>query len=48
MRKLYLRSPDLGLPRKAGGLSKKGEGGVTEKKTRETQGIRDVERNKEA
>lgn len=25
MRKLYLRSPDLGLPRKAGGCRKEGD-----------------------
>lgn len=44
--KIYLPSPDLGLPRKPGGCRKEGEESWQRK--RETKGIRDVERNKEA
>ena len=47
MRKLYLRSPDLGLPRKAGGLSeKKGSWRVTGRE-REGEKHRELEMQKE-
>lgn len=49
MRKLYLRSPDLGLPRKAGGCLKEGdvEDERERERKREIRGIRDVQRNNE-
>lgn len=37
-RKFYLRSPDLGLPRKAGGLSERGGGGMTEREKERNTG----------